>query len=674
MKYNMKIKGKILMSMIALVVLLSSVIGFIAFKQAARNLENAGRTDLEHLTQQSLELCKSYYAVSRKSVKSALNVAREVFQNYGGYTGEIINNKLVLTGLGTDYVVNDDYAIVDKVRALVGGTCTIFQIMGNEAIGISTNVLNDNGERAMGTKVPYQVYDIVVRQGKSFYGRDWVVSDWYTTAYEPIKNQSGDIIGILYTGVKEKNSKALKDALLAIKIGQTGYIYAMDMDGVLLVHPNSEGKSLSSYDFCKEMIANAPSLRVSETGWVAYEWDRNGSMAEKIVAYKYFKEWNWIIGAEGYLDEFTGGAREVATTVILVALVIILFSAVIGWWLAGGISGPLNKITDMLKDIAQGEGDLTKRIDITSKDEVGDLARWFNTFIDKLHDIIYQVALNTEQLASAANQISSSAEELSAGVREQTNQTSQVSTAMEEMTATIVESSQNTAEAARSAQTAADKSREGGRLAEDTSLGMEEIVESSTVTGRNIEGLAQKATAIGEIIKVINDIADQTNLLALNAAIEAARAGEQGRGFAVVADEVRKLAERTTKATKEVADTIKGIQADVGNANNQINESRKIVDSGRELVQKTNASLAEIFSAIEGVQGMMRQVATASEEQSVAAEEISKNIENVNRITLETASGTEQSASAAEQLNRQAEELRNLVGGFKLRRSTTVKE
>jgi|GEM_PF-616433 len=289
-----------------------------------------------------------------------------------------------------------------------------------------------------------------------------------------------------------------------------------------------------------------------------------------------------------------------------------------------------------------------------------------------LSDILTEVALAADQVASAANEISSSSEQLSAGIKEQTNQTAQVSTAIEQMTATIVESSKNSSEAAEKAKEAASKSQEGSRLAENTSHGMDQIVNSSNVTAKNIEGLAVKATAIGEIIKVIDDIADQTNLLALNAAIEAARAGEQGRGFAVVADEVRKLAERTTKATKEVAETIKGIQADVTGANAQMADSQKIVVSGKELVQKTNASLNEIFTSIEAVQDMMRQIATASQQQSAAAEQISKNVENVNRITKESAQGAEQSAAAAEELNRQAEELRKRVAAFKLRKRQTV--
>lgn len=227
------------------------------------------------------------------------------------------------------------------------------------------------------------------------------------------------------------------------------------------------------------------------------------------------------------------------------------------------------------------------------------------------------------------------------------------------MAATILENSKNTGDAAEKSKEASSIAQSGGQLAEDASRGMDEIVNAANTVTQSVTELSEKATAIGEIIEVIDDIADQTNLLALNAAIEAARAGEQGRGFAVVADEVRKLAERTTKATQEVAETIKGIQANVGSANIQMEEAGQAVGRGKNLVGKTNNSLNEIYGAVEAVQEMMRQIATASEEQSSAAEEISKSVENVDRITKKTATG-------AEQLSRQGEELKQVVGQFKM--------
>ncbi|MCP4581527.1 MAG: methyl-accepting chemotaxis protein [candidate division Zixibacteria bacterium] len=352
---------------------------------------------------------------------------------------------------------------------------------------------------------------------------------------------------------------------------------------------------------------------------------------------------------------------------LLISFLAISATIIIGIILGRHVSRRINEVTDVIQDLAKGAGDLTKRLNTGSKDEIGVLAGWFNTFMDKLHDIIAQVANNAEELSIASNKVSSLAEELSAGVKEQTNQTSQVSIAIEEMTGTIVETSKNTGNAANKAKEASEHSQKGSRLANDTSQGMEEIVTSSEQSARNIISLSDKAAAIGEIIKVIDDIADQTNLLALNAAIEAARAGEQGRGFAVVADEVRKLADRTTKATGEVADTIKGIQTDVASSNEQMVEAGEKVDKGKELVNQTNNSLNEIYSTVETVQEIMGQVATAAEQQSAAAEQISKIIENTERISQESEVSTEQAASAAEELNRQTEELRNLVGGFKLR-------
>ena len=234
------------------------------------------------------------------------------------------------------------------------------------------------------------------------------------------------------------------------------------------------------------------------------------------------------------------------------------------------------------------------------------------------------------------------------------------------MSAKIVESSQNAAFATESARNAAEVAGEGGYVVQQTIEGMKAISESVKASAATIVELGKRSDEIGEIISVIDDIADQTNLLALNAAIEAARAGEQGRGFAVVADEVRKLAERTTRATAEIASMIKSIQEDTSGAVSSMEEGTIQVESGMAFAVKAGDSLKSIVSVVNVVQDMIEQIATASDEQSTAAEQISNNVSKIASVTKLSAQSAEQMATTAEELNRQTEALNELVGRFKL--------
>ncbi|MGA9120978.1 MAG: methyl-accepting chemotaxis protein, partial [Bacteroidota bacterium] len=224
----------------------------------------------------------------------------------------------------------------------------------------------------------------------------------------------------------------------------------------------------------------------------------------------------------------------------------------------------------------------------------------------------------------------------------------------------------NASDTAGTARKSREAAEQGGKVVEETVHGMKQIAEVVKKSARAVKELGKSSDEIGEIIGVIDDIADQTNLLALNAAIEAARAGEQGRGFAVVADEVRKLAERTTKATKEIAGMIKKIQVDTQGAVESMDEGTKNVDEGILSADKAGASLEEIVLISQKVTDMVMQIASASEQQSSASEQISKNVEAISAVTGETALGVQQIARAAEDLNRLTENLQSLVGKFNL--------
>ncbi|MDP4190108.1 MAG: methyl-accepting chemotaxis protein [Bacteroidota bacterium] len=312
------------------------------------------------------------------------------------------------------------------------------------------------------------------------------------------------------------------------------------------------------------------------------------------------------------------------------------------------------------------KGDLTVELDIEKDDEIGKLYKGFNNAVVNTREMILSVSDSVQRTASAANQISSSSEQLASGSVEQSRQTTEVTGSIEEITKTILESAKHAGVASENSKLASESAKEGAQKVEETKKGMFKIVSSTRAAGEKISLLSGKTEQIGQITQVIDDIADQTNLLALNAAIEAARAGEQGRGFAVVADEVRKLAERTTKATKEIADTIKSIQLEAKQADHAMNEAEKSVEEGMTLTEQVADSLNHILEVNQKVNDMINMVAYSGEEQSKNAEEISRNIEGINNITQQSSAGTQQIAKAAEELNRLTDDLQGLINRFKL--------
>ncbi|WHZ21618.1 MAG: Methyl-accepting chemotaxis sensor/transducer protein [Nitrospira sp.] len=350
----------------------------------------------------------------------------------------------------------------------------------------------------------------------------------------------------------------------------------------------------------------------------------------------------------------------------LMAGMVVIIMLVTYFLLRNIVLKPLARMSEISKDIAKGEGDLTKRVPCEGNDEIAHMGGYFNEFIEKLQQMIKKVAHVTDKVASASVELSATAEEISKGTDTLTSRASQTAAAVEEMNATVGQVAQNSGKAASLAQDTVKTAQDGGTVVSSTISGMQQLSDAVTNSATIISELGKSSDQIGEIVRTIEDIADQTNLLALNAAIEAARAGEQGRGFAVVADEVRKLAERTTKATKEIGDMIRQIQHDTRGAVDSMQQGTQKVTAGVDLVNKTGEALSQIVRMVSESADMIRQIAVASEEQSVATQQIASDIEQVAKVTKESSSGAHESAKASQDLSQLAVELQGIVGGFKI--------
>ncbi|MDD5286581.1 MAG: methyl-accepting chemotaxis protein [Desulfuromonadaceae bacterium] len=356
---------------------------------------------------------------------------------------------------------------------------------------------------------------------------------------------------------------------------------------------------------------------------------------------------------------------QITLSIVIAAIVVsILVALVLGILIIRSITsaaGALIKASD-----AMAHGDLSQRVRLTTRDEFGVIGQSFDAMADSFAKAIQKVAESATQVSVAASQVNSTAERIATGAEEVVAQTTTVATAGEEMSATSGDIAQNCQMASEGAQRASQSASNGAEVVERTVAVMSQIAERVQESAKTVESLGARSDQIGAIIGTIEDIADQTNLLALNAAIEAARAGEQGRGFAVVADEVRALAERTTRATKEIGEMIKAIQRETKGAVAAMEQGVQQVEAGTEEAAKSGDALRDILEQVNAVAMQVNQIATAAEEQTATTSEISSNMHQITEVVMQTSKGAQESATAAAMLNGNAEELQRLVRQFKL--------
>jgi methyl-accepting chemotaxis protein len=357
-------------------------------------------------------------------------------------------------------------------------------------------------------------------------------------------------------------------------------------------------------------------------------------------------------------------ARSATIIMSLLAVCGFVLAVLLGFFISSTITKPLTEAVSVANRIA--DGDLTMRVEVKSSDETGQLMSAMQNMVSNIRNMITKTVDISTGIASASHQLHATSEQIATGAEEVASQTNTVATASEEMSATSSDIANNCIMAAETSKRTADSAKSGAKVVNENIAGMGLIASRVRQTSKTVEALGTRSEQIGDIVGTIEDIADQTNLLALNAAIEAARAGEQGRGFAVVADEVRALAERTTKATREIGEMIKAIQKETQAAVKAMDEGVREVEKGTVSSQKSGEALEEILNGIHEVSMQVNQIATAAEQQTATTSEVTSNIQQITAVVHQTAQGASETASAAAQLSNSAEALQQLVGQFKL--------
>lgn len=501
---------------------------------------------------------------------------------------------------------------------------------------------------------------------------------------QQIKEATEIAAGIVQYQLSLKEQGNVNQALRDIRFGSAGYFFMYDSQGKNIFHalmPNLEGQNKIDMTDPRgtKIIVGLLDAAKRGDGHFSYYYQKpnTNEQIEKLSYVIMVPGTDWMLGTGAYIDDIEAVVEDYRQTVtdqmvdksfgiLLIALLLAAVTAFIIMVAAHRMVVPIKNMADNLNDIAKGEGDLTKRLTVKGEDEIAQLGLSFNLFVDKLQTIIGDVAGATDRVKAAANAIHDQTKVMSSQLLSHNNETDQVVTAITEMSSTASEVAQNTTQVAEATHAATGDVANAQRCVDASLEEIAALMEQINHAAGSIQSLSEQSQKINSVLSVIGGIAEQTNLLALNAAIEAARAGEQGRGFAVVADEVRNLASRTQASTLEINEMLSALHKLVSQAVKTMEESQQSCVRSVESSRAISESLGSVTSAVTAINDMSTQIATAATEQSSVTEEINRNVYAIQEIVNELLHSSEDAARVSQTVSQEGTNLGKLVGQFKI--------